>query len=56
MTGITVTLHEHQHKFLTISRSVLLIMKNVQTKFVQKIKIYFVFSNFFFSKIVSFMR
>ena len=38
MIGIMLTIHEHQCKFSTISRSVLRRMKNVQTKFVQNIE------------------
>jgi len=47
------TSHEDQYTFLIILRSILLGMRNVLTKFVEKIKTFFVQ---FFSKIVTFMR
>jgi len=47
LTRITGTLHEHQYKFMIISRSVLLRIRNVSNKLVQKIEIYFAFNNYF---------
>jgi len=42
------TLHEEECTFLTIFRSVLLKMRNVLEKVVEKLKKNIVFSNFFF--------
>ena len=42
------TLHKHYHTVLITSRSVLLRIKILHTKVVQKIKAHFVFSNCFF--------
>jgi len=44
------TLHEDQNTFLIISRSFLIRMRNISTKFVEKIKTRFVFSKFCFRK------
>jgi len=53
----TSTLHEDQYTFFIISRSVLLRMKSVSDKLVEKIKTTFMVNNFFFfSEIVPFMR
>jgi len=38
MTRLTGTLHEDQYRFLIISRSLLLRMRNVSDKIVEKIK------------------
>jgi hypothetical protein len=43
MTG---TLHEHQHTFLIITRSITLGMKNVSHMFLEKIKTHFMFNRF----------
>ena len=49
LTIITGTLHEDQYTFLTISRSILLRMRNVSDKIRRLCKnTLFVFSNFFF--------
>jgi len=54
---IRVTLHEDQSAFSIIPRSVLLRMGNVSDKScTDNQKTRFMFSNFFFSKIVPFMR
>ena len=57
-TRISGTLQEDQYTFFTISRSVLLRMRNVSDeKFRENQNINVIFSNFFsFSKIVPFMR
>ena len=50
-----VTLHEDQYTFLIVSRSVLLRMKNASDKICKHNQnTRFVFSNFFFSKILPF--
>ena len=46
------TLHEDQYTFFIIYRSILLGMRNISDKIVQKIKTQIMFNNFFFSKIV----
>jgi len=46
MTRITGTLLEDEYKFLIISPSVHLIMRNVFDKVVEKIKTNFLFNNF----------
>ena len=56
LTRITGTLHEDQHTFFIISRSVILRMRNVWNKICKENQdIRFVFNNFY-SKIVPFMR
>ena len=50
------TLHEDQYTFLIISRSVVLRMRNVSDKFVEKIKTQIFRSVTLFSKIVPFMK
>jgi hypothetical protein len=40
--------YQHQYTFLIISRSILLRIRNVLAKVVEKIKTHFIFSNFFF--------
>jgi len=51
------TLHDDQYTVLTISRSFLLRMRNVPSKVCREnYNTHFVFNNFFFSKIVQFMR
>jgi len=51
------TLREYQYTFLTISQSVLLRMKNISDENCGEIGITrFMFNNFFFSKIVPFVR
>jgi len=56
LTATTRTLHEDQHTFLIISRSVLFRMRNVSDKSCRENQnTHFVFCNFF-SKIVPFMR
>jgi len=53
MTG---TLHEDQYTFLIISRSVLLVMRNISDKICRENQnTYFMFKTFF-SKIVPFIR
>jgi len=52
ITGIA---HEYLCKFMKISRSVLLKMKNISDKFVQKIKTHIFCPIHFFQKIVPFM-
>jgi len=44
---LTGTLHEDQYALLIISRSILLRMRNIADKFVEKIETYFGFNNFF---------
>ena len=51
---IADTLHKVQYKFFIISRSALLRIKNVSDRFLKKIKINFMFKNFFFPKIIPF--
>jgi hypothetical protein len=41
-------LREDQYTFMIISRSVLLIIKNILVTFIQKVKAHFIFNNFFF--------
>jgi len=48
MAGITGVIHKDQYTFFIISRSVLLIMRNVSGKFVGKIKQLILFSVTFF--------
>ena len=50
LTWITCTLHEDQCAFLIISRSVLLRMKNVSDKFVEKLEAHILRSVTFFRK------
>ena len=51
------TLHEDHQTFFIISRSVLLIMINASDKSCRENQnTHFVFNNFFFSKILPFMR
>jgi hypothetical protein len=52
----TGTLHEYQYTFFIISRSVLLRMRNVSDKIVEKIKTQILSSITFFSKIVPLTR
>jgi len=53
MTGIKGILHDYQYTFFIISRSVLLGMKNVSDKSCREnLNVYFMFNNFFFSKII----
>jgi len=42
------TLHDDQYTFLIISRSVLLRMRNISEKGVEKVETQFVFKNFYF--------
>jgi hypothetical protein len=57
LTSMTGTLREDLRTFMTISRSVLLRMRNVSDKSCRENQnTHFVFSNFFFPKIVPFMR
>jgi hypothetical protein len=57
LTRIIGTLHADRYTFLIISRSVLLRMRNVSDKSCRENQnTHFVFSNFFFSKIVPFMK
>jgi hypothetical protein len=54
---IMATIHEEQYTFFIISRSVLLRIRNVSDWTVwHNQNIHFMFNNFFFSKIVPFMR
>jgi len=54
---MTVVLHKDRYTFVIISRSVLLTMRNVSGESCRKNQnTHFVFDNFFFSKIVPFMR
>jgi len=55
MAGIRGTLHKDQYTFFITYGSVLLIMRSVSDKFVQKIKQHILFSVIFFSKIASFV-
>jgi hypothetical protein len=51
------TLHEDRYTFLVISRPIVLRMKNVSDKSCrQNRNTYFMFNNFFSSKILPFMR
>jgi hypothetical protein len=52
MTGI---LHEDLRTFMAVSRWILLIVRNVSGKVIEKIKTHFLFNNYF-PKIVPFMR
>jgi hypothetical protein len=45
------TLREDPCTFLIIYRSILLRMRNILDKFVEKIKTHFMFSNFFFENL-----
>jgi hypothetical protein len=58
LVRITGTLHEDQYKLLIIFRSILLRMRNVSDKFVEKIQTNLMSSNlfFFFFVIASFVR
>ena len=57
MTSITGTLHEDKYTFFIIARSVLLRMRNVSHKIVEKIKTHSLYSIIFvFPKIVPFTR
>jgi len=56
LTRITSTLLDDQSKSFLISHWILLRKRNVSDKFVEKIKTHFMFRNFFFPKIVPFMR
>jgi hypothetical protein len=57
LTTVRGTLHEDQYKFLSISRSVLLRMRNVtDTSCREDQHPYVVYSNIFFLRIVPFMR
>ena len=47
MTKITGTLHEDIFKFMTISRWILLRIKNISEKIVDQMKTHFMFNNFF---------
>jgi len=53
-TRITGTLHEDQHTFLIISRSVLLRMRTVSANRSREINTHFCFQQLFFPKIVFF--
>jgi hypothetical protein len=46
LTRIPGILQEHQYTFFIISRSFFLIMRNFSDMFVEKIKTYFVLSNY----------
>jgi len=52
---IYVHLHEDLCTFTKICRRVLLRMKNISDKFIEKKKKCFIFKDFFFQKITSFM-
>jgi len=54
MTIITDTLHENQYTFLITSRSILLRMRNVKDKVVQKIKTHILCSVPFFENRTAF--
>jgi len=57
LTRITATLHKDQYTFMIIPRSVLLRIRNISDKIVQKIKIHILYSiTGVFPKIVPFMR
>jgi hypothetical protein len=56
MTIITTTLPEDQYTFLIISRLVLLRMRNVWIKVVEKIETHILYSIKFYLMIVPFMR
>jgi len=49
LTRVTGTLHEDQHEILIISRSVLLRIRNVSAKVVEKIEKHILCAIFFFS-------
>ena len=55
-TKIAGNLHEDQYKFLTISYSLFLRMRNGSDAAVQKTETRFMFNKFLFSKTVPFMR
>ena len=44
------TLHEDVFTFMTVSQWILLRMRNLSNKFVEKMKTHFIFNNFFFRK------
>jgi len=51
------TFHEDQYKFFIISRSIILKMGNLPDEICRENQnTHFIFNNFFFSKIVPFMR
>jgi hypothetical protein len=57
LTRTKDTLHEDRYTFLIIPRSVLLRMKNVSDKRCRENRnMHFMFSNFYFTKIASFIR
>jgi hypothetical protein len=55
-TKITGTLHDDQYAFVLYFAQLFLEWQMFRTNFVEKIKTHFMFNNFFFSKILSFMR
>jgi hypothetical protein len=55
LTSTACILQEGRYTFLIVSRSVLLIMRNISAKFVEKIKTHILWSVTFFSKIMPFM-
>ena len=48
------TLHEDRYTFSIISRSILIKMRNISDKIVEKIETHFMFNNFFFENIAAY--
>jgi hypothetical protein len=53
---MAVTLSKDQYTVLTISRSVLRVIRILKKRYRENQNKHFIFNNFFFSKIVLFMR